>query len=52
MKETLNRPIIIAGPCAAESLEQVMQSAEEAKNRGISIIPIKPFKTHTLTNNK
>src|SRR3989344_1713306 len=47
MKETLNRPIIIAGPCAAESLEQVMQSAEEAKNRGIAIMRMSLWKPRT-----
>lgn len=30
--------IMIAGPCAAESREQVLLSAEQAKNRGIKIL--------------
>ena len=31
------RPIIIAGPCSAETEEQVMQTATELANRGIRI---------------
>lgn len=36
--QELEQPIIIAGPCAAESREQVRQTVREAKKRGISII--------------
>ena len=32
-----NRPLVIAGPCSAETEEQVMQTARELKAQGIKI---------------
>lgn len=40
-------PIIIAGPCAAESAEQIMLSVKEAKQRGIDHLRISLWKPRT-----
>ncbi|MBP5498561.1 MAG: 3-deoxy-7-phosphoheptulonate synthase, partial [Muribaculaceae bacterium] len=34
---SLNRPIVIAGPCSAESEEQVMTTARELSRAGVKI---------------
>lgn len=39
--------IIIAGPCAAESREQVIKSAKEAKKRGVKILRASLWKPRT-----
>lgn len=39
--------IIIAGPCAAETREQVIQSAKEAKKRGVKILRASLWKPRT-----
>lgn len=41
------RPIIIAGPCSAETEEQVMQTATELANRGIRIFRAGIWKPRT-----
>ena len=41
------RPIIIAGPCSAESEEQVMSVASELKNRGITLFRAGVWKPRT-----
>lgn len=43
----LKRPIIIAGPCSAETEEQVMQTATELANRGIRIFRAGIWKPRT-----
>ncbi|MBI5221204.1 MAG: hypothetical protein HY979_00155, partial [Candidatus Magasanikbacteria bacterium] len=45
-KLTIDR-IIIAGPCAAESREQVIKSAREAKKRGVKILRASLWKPRT-----
>ena len=42
-----NRPIVIAGPCSAESREQVMQSATELAEKGIKIFRAGIWKPRT-----
>jgi chorismate mutase len=42
-----SRPIIIAGPCSAESEEQVMQTAKELSNLGIKIFRAGIWKPRT-----
>ncbi len=42
-----SRPIIIAGPCSAESEEQVMQTAKELANYGIKIFRAGIWKPRT-----
>jgi chorismate mutase len=42
-----SRPIIIAGPCSAESEEQVMQTAKELSNFGIKIFRAGIWKPRT-----
>lgn len=44
MKEKL---MIIAGPCAAESAEQVLVSAEQAQRRGVQIVRASGWKPRT-----
>ena len=39
--------IVIAGPCAAESREQVLKSAKEAKKRGVKILRASLWKPRT-----
>lgn len=39
--------IIIAGPCAAESREQVLESAKQAKKRGVKILRASLWKPRT-----
>lgn len=46
-KKKLNKPIIIAGPCAAESREQVMISLKEAKKRNVDFVRITLWKPRT-----
>ena len=43
----VQRPIIIAGPCSAESEEQVMSVASELKNRGITLFRAGVWKPRT-----
>lgn len=45
-KLTLDK-IIIAGPCAAETREQVLKSAREAKKRGVKILRASLWKPRT-----
>lgn len=42
-----NRPIVIAGPCSAESREQVMQTATELADKGIKIFRAGIWKPRT-----
>lgn len=42
-----NRPIVIAGPCSAESREQVMQTASELAEKGIKIFRAGIWKPRT-----
>ncbi len=46
VKLNLNK-IIIAGPCAAETREQVLKSAREAKKRGVKILRASLWKPRT-----
>lgn len=46
-KKKLNKPIIIAGPCAAESREQIAASITEAKKRNIDFLRISLWKPRT-----
>lgn len=41
------RPIIIAGPCAAESREQIIASVKEAKKRNVDFMRISLWKPRT-----
>ncbi|MDP2649313.1 MAG: hypothetical protein Q8P10_00560 [bacterium] len=43
----LGNPMTIAGPCAAESREQVLESAQEAKRRGINVVRLSLWKPRT-----
>lgn len=43
----LQKPIIIPGPCAAESEEQVLQTAEAAQNRDIDFVRLSLWKPRT-----
>lgn len=43
----VQRPFIIAGPCSAESEEQVMSVASELKNRGITLFRAGVWKPRT-----
>ena len=43
----VQRPVIIAGPCSAESEEQVMSVASELKNRGITLFRAGVWKPRT-----
>ena len=45
--ETLRKPIIIAGPCAAESVEQIDASIAEIKMRDIPIMRASVVKPRT-----
>lgn len=42
-----NRPLVIAGPCSAETEEQVMQTAKELANKGIKIFRAGVWKPRT-----
>ena len=44
---TNGQPVIIAGPCSAESQEQVMQVATELKERGVKILRAGIWKPRT-----
>ncbi len=46
----LKRPIVIAGPCSAETLEQVMKSAVQLKSYGINIFRAGIWKPRTRPN--
>lgn len=46
-KIELQRPIIIAGPCAAESEEIVFDSAKSAKERGVEAVRLSLWKPRT-----
>lgn len=46
-KKKLNKPIIIAGPCAAESREQIIASAKAAKKRKVDFVRISLWKPRT-----
>jgi chorismate mutase len=45
-----DRPIIIGGPCSAESEEQVMTTAKDLKNRGVQIFRAGIWKPRTRPN--
>ncbi len=49
-KEKLKRPIIIAGPCSAETQEQVMDAALQLKSHGINIFRAGIWKPRTRPN--
>lgn len=42
-----NKTIIIAGPCAAETEEQIIQSAKEAKKRAVDFLRVSLWKPRT-----
>ena len=44
---TLPRPMVIAGPCSAESEEQVMETAEDLASRGIHVFRAGIWKPRT-----
>ena len=44
---TLPRPMVIAGPCSAESEEQVMETARDLANRGIHVFRAGIWKPRT-----
>lgn len=46
-KQTSKKQIIIAGPCAAESKEQILFSLNEAKKRGVTFARISLWKPRT-----
>lgn len=46
-KSFFSEKIIIAGPCAAETREQVIKSAKEAKKRGVKILRASLWKPRT-----
>lgn len=46
-KKKLNQTIIIAGPCAAESKEQLIASAKEAKKRQVDFMRVSLWKPRT-----
>ena len=48
--ECISRPIIIAGPCSAESEEQVLATAHELKNVGVKIFRAGIWKPRTRPN--
>ncbi len=45
-----NRPIVIAGPCSAESEDQVMETAKQLKAQGIQIFRAGIWKPRTRPN--
>lgn len=47
MKEALSKPIIIAGPCAAESTEQINASIQQINKRNIQIMRASLVKPRT-----
>lgn len=47
MRKTKKKPILIIGPCAAESKEQIQQSIDEAKRREIDFMRISLWKPRT-----
>lgn len=47
MVHKLKKPIIIAGPCAAESREQILLSIAEAKKRDVDFLRISLWKPRT-----
>lgn len=47
MKKLTRETIIIAGPCAAESKEQIIASLKEAKKRKVDFVRISLFKPRT-----
>ncbi len=46
----LKRPVVIAGPCSAETLEQVMDAAVQLKSYGINIFRAGIWKPRTRPN--
>ncbi|MBN1951588.1 MAG: bifunctional 3-deoxy-7-phosphoheptulonate synthase/chorismate mutase type II [Bacteroidales bacterium] len=44
------RPLVLAGPCSAESEEQVMETARQLKERGISLFRAGIWKPRTRPN--
>ncbi len=48
--ECMHRPIIIAGPCSAETEEQVMKTATDLASRGIKIFRAGIWKPRTRPN--
>jgi chorismate mutase len=44
------RPLIIAGPCSAESEEQVLDTAQQLKNKGINLFRAGIWKPRTRPN--
>ncbi len=49
-QEDLTRPVVIAGPCSAETPEQVMNAAMQLKSRGINIFRAGIWKPRTRPN--
>ncbi len=49
-KECMTRPLIIAGPCSAESEEQVMLTARALKEKGVGIFRAGIWKPRTRPN--
>ena len=49
-KECMTRPLIIAGPCSAESEEQVMLTAHALKEKGVGIFRAGIWKPRTRPN--
>ncbi|MTI20399.1 3-deoxy-7-phosphoheptulonate synthase [Fulvivirga sp. RKSG066] len=48
--EASNKPLIIAGPCSAESYEQLLSTAKEVKALGINMIRAGVWKPRTRPN--
>jgi len=48
--ETKERPLIIAGPCSAETEEQVFETAKELKQQNIEIFRAGIWKPRTRPN--
>ena len=46
----VQRPLVIAGPCSAESESQVMETATQLKERGIHILRAGIWKPRTRPN--
>lgn len=48
--ENLNRPLLISGPCSAETEEQVLKTAHELKAQGVKIFRAGIWKPRTRPN--
>lgn len=49
-QEDLKRPVVIAGPCSAETKEQVLDTARKLKDQGINIFRAGIWKPRTRPN--